>query len=274
MDALLMQNYPHNRIELVVIDGQSEDTTVSIIKNILKKSDYAFKILSENKGLGYARQVALEQASGEYILWIDGDIAIEENYVKALVTHLERNPKVGIAAGKIRFETGQGVVASLEESDWIAWNHGRNSKTIKGNLRIICAGSVFRKQAIRDAGGFDSGIKGAGEDMDLGYRISRKGWLTSDGINVFMKHKGRETWISLWNHTVWYGYGAHYVMHKYASRIQSSSITFFFREPVDAYRLTKRKISLLLPVLLIIERIAWLYGFTKAHFDSYDPKPE
>ncbi|MDR7208651.1 glycosyltransferase family 2 protein [Flavobacterium piscis] len=69
-----VQNQTYQNWEMILVDDASTDQTVKIINDFAKK-DARFKLsqLSQNSGNGFARNVALEKATGKYIAFLDAD---------------------------------------------------------------------------------------------------------------------------------------------------------------------------------------------------------
>lgn len=67
-------NQSHQNWEMILADDGSTDKTVSIIEEFAQK-DIRIKLfkLPENRGNGFARNAALEKASGKYIAYLDAD---------------------------------------------------------------------------------------------------------------------------------------------------------------------------------------------------------
>lgn len=65
-------NQTENDFEIIFVDDNSGDNTLSLVKNI---DDQKIKIIEmpHNKGVSYCRNIALKEAAGEYILFVDGD---------------------------------------------------------------------------------------------------------------------------------------------------------------------------------------------------------
>jgi len=69
-----VQNQSYQNWEMILVDDASTDQTVSIIKEFAA-NDNRIKLteLSKNSGNGFARNVALEKATGKYIAYLDAD---------------------------------------------------------------------------------------------------------------------------------------------------------------------------------------------------------
>ena len=82
LDSILNQTF--SDIEIICVDDGSDDNSLNILKDYHKK-DNRIKIISqENKGLSATRNVALENAAGDYIAFIDSDDYFELNALEDL----------------------------------------------------------------------------------------------------------------------------------------------------------------------------------------------
>lgn len=272
LQSVLNQDYPHELLELIIVDGCSKDNTLSIIQKELSKANIKYKIFRENVGLGYARQIVVENASGKYIVWVDGDIILPKDFVKKQVEFMEENPKVGIGRAMYGIWTELGPVAYLENIPFVVESF-RIGKAVPLGI-CATAGTIYRLDAIRQVGGFDINIKGACEDIDLARRILTSGW-TIQVITTFFYELCEESWKGLWNQYMWLGYGSHYFFHKYKDLTMllkmsplGGFIAGILRLPL-AYKLTKRKLTFFLPFQYAFKRLAFCYGFIKAHLKGY-----
>lgn len=130
-------------------------------------------------------------------------------------------------------------------------------------------GSIYRLEAIKQIGGFDSNIKGVGEDQDAASRMKAANWLIGKSHAVFFE-KGRQTWPGLWKQYFWHGYGLYSVYKKNRkafSIARMSPIASFMAGTLyirDAYEISHRKSVLLLPFHFAFKMAAWCFGFAAA----------
>jgi len=278
IESIIEQDFPHKLVELIVVDGQSEDETLPIIKETLENSSIKSKIFNENKGLGYARQIVVDNAEGRYIVWVDGDMIISRDYVRTLVEFMERHPEVGIAKGKQALESGGNLLATLEAfsravGKMVDYRSRRAYSKVLGT-----SGSIYRTQAIMQVGGFDKDLKGYGEDWDVEIRVREAGWslLTTDA--KYLDYERHElTWKTLWNRYWRRGYDTHYFLHKNKGLIKHYRMfppAAFLSGLLHAYKLfklTRKKAVFLLPFQYVFKMTAWYTGFINSHLDSYEP---
>ena len=116
------------------------------------------------KGLGYSRNVVVNNAKGEYIIWVDGDMSLPFDFVRRQVDYMDRNPLVGIAKGRYGLEKSNDVVSFLQNIDALVelLDFERNPLSKPLGTR----GVNLRVDAIRSAGGFNDEGKGVQRSME------------------------------------------------------------------------------------------------------------
>jgi glycosyltransferase involved in cell wall biosynthesis len=276
IESILAQNFQMDLIELIVVDGNSEDQTLSIVKETLDNNNIKSKIFSESTGLGYARQMVVDETKYGYIVWVDGDMTISRSYLSELVAFMEKHPKVGIAKGRLALEQGENLLATLETYSRAAGNMV-NYRSKKAFLKSLgTSGSIYRTEAIRQAGGFDKNIKGYGEDWDLEIRVRKAGWSLVT-INAeyrdFERHKltGSTLWRRYWRR----GYDNHYFYTKNRGLLRHYRMFplaaflggFFHARKI--FKKVRKTAVFLLPFQYTFKMTAWYVGFIHSHLNSY-----
>ena len=85
-------NNLNNSVELIIIDDNSTDTSLKMLKDYEKKYDYIKIIHNEkNMGAGLSRNNGLAIARGKYIGFIDSDDYVDENYFQNMLDEAENN---------------------------------------------------------------------------------------------------------------------------------------------------------------------------------------
>ena len=76
------------QVALLVIDNNSSDNTQNVITNRLAGYPFSCRSLFESRqGISYARNAALEQSTGTYILFTDDDATIPVNWISLYINN-------------------------------------------------------------------------------------------------------------------------------------------------------------------------------------------
>lgn len=83
LNFLKTNNFDIN-FEILIIDDFSSDKSVMLIKEYLKITNLNIKLieLNKNKGVSNARNIGIENSSGEYLIFLDGDDYLDTNILK------------------------------------------------------------------------------------------------------------------------------------------------------------------------------------------------
>ena len=77
VDSILNQSFKN--IEVLLVDDGSPDNSSAIIDEYSKKDKRVKALHKQNGGLSDARNYGIENASGDYLMFIDGDDFLFEN---------------------------------------------------------------------------------------------------------------------------------------------------------------------------------------------------
>lgn len=265
--SIVAQDYRHDLMEIIIVDGDSKDATLSIVRDLLSQSDMQWRIQSDGgKGLGYARQSILNQAQASYLIFIDADTVIRSDFFRMQVEFMDIHPRVAVGLGRQMHKAGKG-------ESWLAtaWNLSRSIEASdpRGGGRSV---AICRTDAFRSVGGFDEKIKGAGEDLDIIARLQSNGWSREINEKAEYFHEPQLTLKSLWSHQNWFGYGEYYLSRKYRGmfhpwrNLPPAELIHGIKVARRVYRSTRRKISFLILPILIFKSTAWWVGFVQGAF--------
>ncbi len=95
--------------ELLAVNDASTDSSLEVLQNY-QQQDQRIKVidLKENKGQGYARNLALKKAKGDYVLFLDADDCFAKDALKQLLNIIKKKPKTEVFVwGYSLFQTGK-----------------------------------------------------------------------------------------------------------------------------------------------------------------------
>lgn len=83
LDSLLGQTY--RNLEIIVVDDGSSDKTGEILDHYAKLDQRVVAIHTKNQGVSAARNTGLDQATGQFIGFVDGDDLVEQDMFEILI---------------------------------------------------------------------------------------------------------------------------------------------------------------------------------------------
>lgn len=92
IDSLLSQTY--RNLEIIVVNDGSTDTSANICKQKALADSRVIYIEKENGGSASARERGVKEASGDYIMFVDGDDWIDATTIKSCLKAVEQYPNL------------------------------------------------------------------------------------------------------------------------------------------------------------------------------------
>lgn len=112
LKSILNQTY--SNYEVIIVNDGSPDNSDNIIKSY-EKEDKRFKGYKKvNGGLSDARNYGLKYATGDYLIFIDADDYIENNYLEKVNDVLEKNKDIDVLKFKIKLVDEGGNLIRME----------------------------------------------------------------------------------------------------------------------------------------------------------------
>ena len=99
LDSILNQSYPKDKYEVLVVDSDSRDGTIDIVKACCSKHNNVTLIFEDKKSASAARNKGIEMAKGKIIAFIDADTIISEGWIDQIIGCFDLFPKLGVVGG-------------------------------------------------------------------------------------------------------------------------------------------------------------------------------
>ncbi|OHA70178.1 MAG: hypothetical protein A3F15_00360 [Candidatus Wildermuthbacteria bacterium RIFCSPHIGHO2_12_FULL_40_12] len=178
--SLLKDGYPLQKIEILIIDGKSEDKTRDIIKEYAVKFPF-IKLLDNNKKeTAYAFNIGINHAIGEIIILMSAHTSDEKGYIEKCIKYMyEYNIDSVIGIMKATPSKNTIMAKSIAISLSVFFGAGNSYFRIGSNSPklIDTAGSCYKKQVFQKIGFFNEKLKRS-QDMDFSLRMNRAGIKT------------------------------------------------------------------------------------------------
>ncbi len=195
LEGMLRLEYPN--FEVIVVNDGSTDKTEQTVKK------YGFKVIStRNGGLSNARNLGLQAATGEIVAYIDDDAYPDPHWLSYLAATFMTTDYVGVGGPNIA-PCNDGPVAEC-----VAAAPGGPVHVLVSDQEaehIPGCNMAFRADALRAIGGFDPQFRGAGDDVDVCWRLQERGGKLGFNPAAMVWHHRRNAIRAYWKQQVGYG---------------------------------------------------------------------
>ncbi len=208
LDSLLLQDYPKDNLEILLVDGISKDLTREIITKYTAKYPFIRIIDNPDKIVPYAMNRGIDAAQGKIIMRLDAHASYQADYFSVLVNGLKRlhadnvgtvcktdvlnktsktlairevlGNKFGV--GNSTFRTGIDHEQEVETVPFGCWPRDVFEKYGKYDVRLV-----------------------RNQDIELNKRILRGGGKIYILPDTYCTYLARETWHALARNNFWNG---------------------------------------------------------------------
>ena len=183
--------------EVLVVDNGSTDDTPDIVGSWRTRLPVLRSVEAPVTGLSRARNVALREARGHVVAFLDDDVLVDRGWLTALRSAYAGDPSVAGIAGRIELTWPGGRPPWLPESRevWFAaLDLGGVARRLGAGERPVGANMSVVRQVALDVGGFDPalGYSGRGllgnEELDFFDRITASGGVLAYAPGASVMH--------------------------------------------------------------------------------------
>ena len=171
---------PH---EIILVDNGSADGSVEMAE--AETPNIRIIRNTTNQGFCRANNQGIELARAPHIALLNNDAEADSDWLRALLSVVERRPDVGMVASKILVWEDP---RRIDKTGHLIWPDGQNRGRGTGEVdrgqydreeEVLwpdgCA-ALYRKAMLDEIGGFDEDLFAYGDDAELGLRARIAGW--------------------------------------------------------------------------------------------------
>ena len=209
--------------DVVFVDNGSRDGTLSALQHALaaagQPTGYRIKHFDENQGISRALNQAFAEITTPYILTCHCDVLFgADDFVERMTALMDAQPKAGAIAGQpsiptkthLPFAEKLNLVANLQD----VFPAGDASSLVPvGFVEGRC--DIFRLDALRKVGFYDTILRLAGEDQVLAARMRAEGYelYQAPGLRYSLSvSSDQDSWMKLIRHQRLFGRAHPYIV--------------------------------------------------------------
>ncbi|MFC1680727.1 glycosyltransferase [Pseudomonadota bacterium] len=190
-------DYPESCHEIIVIDDGSTDDTSEIA------ADYPVTLIrTENRGLSAARNLGLQHATGQIVVYIDDDAYPDPDWLKYIAHAFGNSDHAGIGGPNLSPPDDPFVAMCVSYSPGDP-KHVLISDELADH--IPGCNMAFQRTALLEIGGFDDQFRVAGDDVDICWRLQDHGQTLGFSPAAVVWHHHRKSIKAYWKQQRGYG---------------------------------------------------------------------
>jgi len=156
-----VRDQTYSNWECIIVNDGSPDNTEEVAKRWTDKNEKFKYLFKENGGLCSARNAGIQLSKGEYILPLDSDDILHQDYLMKLVPELTNDNSLAIVSCYREF--------FRKDKSKILYRHRPKGDTYRDFMfeNILMPSSLFKKKYWKEVGGYDESMKQGFEDWEL-----------------------------------------------------------------------------------------------------------
>ena len=212
LDSLQKLDYDRNKVEVIVVDGNSTDKTREIVKK------YPVKLVVEKrKGLNIARNTGIKCAKGEIVAFTDSDCIVPPNWITKIVENF-KDPQISCVGGSAK-ALDNDFISQYADNSIVRlmpfFTKREELEKVKPFFRHPAGCNMaFRRKVAEEVGYFDEHIQYGFDEVEFADRICRAGYKMVLDPDVLVWHKHRSTFREFLKQNFQYGKGSGLVLKR------------------------------------------------------------
>jgi len=196
LNSLLQQGYENDKFEIIVIDGESEDLTLSIADKVLLQAKVTYFILNNKAhSLSSGWNLGIRHARGEYVVRPDAHSELLDDYVMNGIDRLKKDSCLAGVGGVLRTQSEgvlSGVVAKVLSNPIGVGKSLFRIGVSKDTYSDTAVFAVYRKSVFDKCGYFDESL-GRNQDIDFHKRVFAHGYKLLTSPSMIANYYSRDT---------------------------------------------------------------------------------
>jgi cellulose synthase/poly-beta-1,6-N-acetylglucosamine synthase-like glycosyltransferase len=196
LDALLNFDYPREKLEIVVVVGDSKDSTQQICMAYSEKNKDVVKVVCERKSKGKpaALNLAFAHSTGNIVGVFDADSVPNKDTLQKIASYFLDSSVAALQGSSISLNESQNMLTHVAAAEDKAWFQGLLHGRERLSLFVAFTGSChfIRSSVLKEMGGWSE--SSLAEDVELSLKLVKNGRSVKFAPDIYC---GQETPFNL-----------------------------------------------------------------------------
>ena len=216
LQAISDQDYPSDRIEILIADGMSDDGTFELLQEWVAQAANRHVFQNPGKIVPTGLNILIPKTKGEVVIRVDGHCVIAPDYVSNCVRHLQQGDVDGVG-GPMR-SIGEDLISQVTalamSSKFGVGNSSFRTETGQTKLADTVPFPAYTRAIIEKVGFYDEELV-RNQDDEYNYRIREAGGKILLAEDVSSEYYSRGSLKKLWKQYFQYGFWKVRVLQKH-----------------------------------------------------------
>lgn len=206
LEAVLQQSYPHDDLEILVVDGESDDRTREVVVSLALLDPRVRLLRNPLRRVAGGLNVGLRAARGDVIVRVDGHCVIPPDYLATCVRML-RAGEADCTGGPVRAEGETTMGRAIARAMSTPFGVGGAAFRWADAMREVDSlpFGAWRREVFEVIGGFDETLV-RNQDDELSDRLRRHGGRIVMDPAIPVRYFSRPRLAGLWRQYLEYGF--------------------------------------------------------------------
>jgi cellulose synthase/poly-beta-1,6-N-acetylglucosamine synthase-like glycosyltransferase len=194
MQSALALDYPHDRLELIVVNDGSSDQTEALARHTAEEhGTRPIRVLSQpNRGKAAALNTALRSAKGEFFVCMDADSLIREDALRRMIPHFT-DPSVAAVLPLMKVLEPRNLLQKIQWCEYLVSAFYKRLMAALDCVSVVPGPfGFYRAQVLVALGGFDE--KNITEDIELTLRLQHHHYKIAQVFDTEVRTAAPATW--------------------------------------------------------------------------------
>lgn len=186
----IVKNTEPGSYEVIVVNNASSDGTQAYLNDLTTQNSW-LKVINNSQNVGFAKanNQAAEQANGEYLLFLNNDTEVMENWLEPMISLAQEDDRIGVVGSKLLYEdktiqhAGVVLIDNQPAGDPLqAQNlfvgqpqNFEEANQLREYQAVTAACMLMPKALYEQLAGFDENYWNGYEDVDLCLNVRKNG---------------------------------------------------------------------------------------------------
>lgn len=180
--TIFQQNVEKNRYHVLIVNNNSTDNTQELLESFAKQYENLSVINEPKQGLGYAKNIGMEKTTTDWIVYLDDDAKVPNDFVKKAINNINNS----------KFQCFGGVYLPWYKYGKPKWfldryasNKGKLSEFNTLNKDFISGGIMaIKKSTLKKFGGFPTNLGMSGNQIAYGEETLLQIRMRKSGMKI------------------------------------------------------------------------------------------